>query len=70
MPKFSYKVQDIEDREMVGTIDGSSEDEVLDLLAERNLIPISIAELNFDGSKKDATFSENRPLCFRFRWFF
>lgn len=53
MPKFAYKIRDEHDNIFSGTLEGSSEEEILDRLAEKKQIPISIEELNFDGTKKD-----------------
>lgn len=58
MPKYLYKIRDDQDRLLTGTIDGGSVDEVVDQLSEKNYIPITIEELNFDGSKKNETFFE------------
>ena len=58
MPKYQYKIRDEHDRLLTGTIDGSSVEEVVDQLSEKNYVPITIDELNFDGSKKDQTFFE------------
>ncbi len=58
MARFSYKVRDKQDRILTGLMDGATVDEVLDRLSEKDLTPVSVDELNFDGSKKDRTFWE------------
>ncbi|MCL2182936.1 MAG: type II secretion system F family protein [Chitinispirillia bacterium] len=56
MPKFSYSVRDAQGRLVSGTMDGNSVDECIVRLEEKNLIPINIEELNFDGSIKGRSF--------------
>lgn len=58
MPKYQYKIRDEHDRLLTGTIDGSSVDEVVEQLSAKNYVPITVEELNFDGSKKSETFFE------------
>jgi len=58
MPRFEYKVRDIQNKTLTGTMDGANEDDILDRLSEKNLSPVSIEELNFDGTRKNQTFSE------------
>jgi type IV pilus assembly protein PilC len=58
MPKYQYSARDQQDRVVSGAVDGNSVEEVADRLSEKNLIPIAIDELNFDGSKKNLTFFE------------
>ncbi|MBD3321347.1 MAG: hypothetical protein GF350_09665 [Chitinivibrionales bacterium] len=58
MPKFAYKVRDTQNRVLGGTTEGTDVDEVVDRLTERNLTPLNIDELNFDGTRKDETFVE------------
>ncbi|MBD3391549.1 MAG: hypothetical protein GF418_05855 [Chitinivibrionales bacterium] len=58
MPRFVYKVRDEQNRILVGNADAATVDEVLDRLAEKDLVPVSIDELNFDGTKKDQSFFE------------
>jgi type IV pilus assembly protein PilC len=58
MPKFHYKARDAEGKIFTGTSDGGSVDEIVDQLAEKKQTPISIDELNFDGTKKGETFYE------------
>ncbi|MBF0431187.1 MAG: type II secretion system F family protein [Fibrobacteria bacterium] len=58
MARFEYKVKDMEERVLVGSMDGATADEIIDRLAEKDLIPINVTELNFDGTKKGQTFSD------------
>jgi type IV pilus assembly protein PilC len=58
VPKYSYKIRDDQDRVFGGMTEGTNVDEVLDRLANQNLVPISVNELNFDGSPKGETFFE------------
>jgi type IV pilus assembly protein PilC len=58
MAKFSYKARDTQDRLHSGTMDGDSVDECVGRLEARGMIPISVDELNLDGTIKDGTFSE------------
>ena len=48
----------MQDRILSGSMEGSTVDEVLDQLGERKLTPISVDELNFDGTQKNRTFGE------------
>jgi len=58
MPKFSYKAMDMQNRVMIGAVDGATIDDVLEKLTQRSLTVVSVDELNFDGSKKDETFAQ------------
>ncbi len=58
MARFSYQVRDVQNKILTGSMDGANLDDVIDKLGEKNLSPISIEELNFDGTKKNQTFSE------------
>ncbi len=58
MPRFVYKVRDNQNRILVGNADANTVDELLDRLAEKDLVPVSVDELNFDGSKKGQSFVE------------
>ncbi len=58
MAKFSYKSKDQNDRVLTGALDGATVDDIIDVLRDKNQIPIIIEELNFDGSKKNETFFE------------
>lgn len=64
MPKFSYKVRDSQDRIITGQMDGVALEEVLDKLAEKELVPITVNELNFDGTKKGETVLEKIKASF------
>jgi type IV pilus assembly protein PilC len=52
MPRYQYKAHDQGERILTGTTDGGSIDQVIEQLEGRRLIPITIEELNFDGSRK------------------
>jgi type IV pilus assembly protein PilC len=56
MPKFAYKVRDTQNKIITGSADAATVDEVLDSLGQRELIPLSVEELNFDGTRKGQTF--------------
>jgi type IV pilus assembly protein PilC len=56
MPKFTYKVRNVQGQLLTGTMDGNSIDECIGRLEDKSLIPVSIDELNFDGSVKDRSF--------------
>jgi type IV pilus assembly protein PilC len=58
MPKYSYKAHDTQNRLLVGSTEGVSVDEVIDKLTQKNLLPITVDELNFDGTRKNQTFIE------------
>jgi type IV pilus assembly protein PilC len=58
MPKFAYKAHDSQNRPITGVITGSSIDDVLEKLTGRSLTPVSVDELNFDGSQKNETFAD------------
>ncbi len=58
MPKYTYKARDEEGRTITGTADGSNVDEIVDIITEKRLTPITVDELNFDGTKKGETFWE------------
>lgn len=55
MPKFSYKVRDRDNRVMLGTMEGSTVEEVADRLANMNFLPVEILELGFDGTSAGKT---------------
>ncbi len=65
MPRFEYKVRDQQNRIMTGSMDGANVDDVIDKLDEKNLSPLSIEELNFDGTRKNQTFSEKIHEAFQ-----
>jgi len=54
--RFSYKARDSKERILSGAMDGASVDEILDRLTEKDLVPVSVDELNFDGSLKNQGF--------------
>ncbi len=58
MPRFEYKVRDIQNKTLIGIMDGANEDDILDRLSEKNLSPVSIEELNFDGTRRNRTFPQ------------
>jgi len=58
MAKFAYKVRDLENKLLTGFQEANSEDEALRLLADRNLRVTELEELNFDGTRKNESFSE------------
>ncbi|MBN1576485.1 MAG: type II secretion system F family protein [Chitinispirillaceae bacterium] len=56
MARYSYKARDQQDRILTGTMEGASVDEVLDRLSIKDLVPVSVDELNFDGTPKNRGF--------------
>jgi len=58
VPRYSYKVRDAQNRILVGQADAATVDELIDRLAEKELVPVVIDELNFDGSKKGQSIFE------------
>jgi type IV pilus assembly protein PilC len=56
--KFFYKARDINDRIVTGNIEGQTIDEVIDRLGEKQLIPIQVDELNFDGSRRNQSLAD------------
>jgi type IV pilus assembly protein PilC len=58
MPRFTYKARDNQDRIVAGTVDGAHVDDVIEKLNERSLVPITVDELNFDGTRKNQSFIE------------
>lgn len=64
MPKYFYKARDVNDRIVTGNADGATLDEVIDRLGEKKLIPISVDELNFDGSRKNQNFTDKLKKSF------
>ena len=58
MPRFAYRARDLNDRILSGTVECSVVDEALEQLSTKNLIPLSVEELNFDGSRKNQSFTE------------
>jgi type IV pilus assembly protein PilC len=58
MPNYSFKAHDSRNRVIAGTIEGTSIDEVVETLTGQNLLPVSVEELNFDGSTRNQKFSQ------------
>ncbi|MBN2037001.1 MAG: type II secretion system F family protein [Chitinispirillaceae bacterium] len=58
MAKYYYKARDVNDRIVTGNIEGVTIDEVIDRLGDKQLIPIQVDELNFDGSRRNQTFAD------------
>ena len=58
MAKYFYKARDINDRIVTGSAEGATIDEIIDRLSEKQMIPIQVDELNFDGSRRNQSFSE------------
>jgi type II secretory pathway component PulF len=58
MPKYAYKARDQFAKLVSGTAEGGSEYDVADRLSERLLTPLTIEELNFDGTQKSSAFLE------------
>jgi type IV pilus assembly protein PilC len=56
MPRFAYTTRDDNGQVTTGAMDAASLDEVADRLAAKDLTPVSVEELNFDGSRKDQSF--------------
>ncbi len=56
MPKFVYKARDMQDRLLTGSLDGATVDDILERLEEKTLVPVSVEELNFDGTVKNRSF--------------
>ena len=65
MPNYTYKAHDNRNRVIVGTIEGASIDEVAENLTAKNLLPISVEVLNFDGTTRNQKFSEKITMSFR-----
>ena len=66
MPKYYYKARDQNDKVITGNTDGQSIDEVIDRLGEKKLVPIQVDELNFDGSRKQASLTDKFKASFSF----
>ena len=58
MAKFSYKVRDREDRVLLGTMEAATEDEVLEKLTQKALLPILVKELIGDELRTTKTLAE------------
>jgi type IV pilus assembly protein PilC len=64
MARFNYSVRDAENRLLTGVQEAQTSDEALRLLAEKGLRVTAIEELNFDGSRKNATFGDKLSAQF------
>lgn len=58
MGRFSYKVRDREDRVLLGTMEALTEDEVLEKLTQKSLLPIMVRELSGEELRPRQTLSE------------
>jgi type IV pilus assembly protein PilC len=58
MGKFSYKVRDREDRVLLGTMDAATEDEVLERLTQKALLPIQVKELSGEELRPTLTIAD------------
>jgi type IV pilus assembly protein PilC len=58
MAKYFYKARDINDRIVTGNAEGATIDEIIDRLGEKQMIPIQVDELNFDGSRRNQSFTD------------
>ncbi|MBD3316624.1 MAG: hypothetical protein GF344_12615 [Chitinivibrionales bacterium] len=58
MPKFTYKARDQFSKLVTGTLDAENQYEAADRLSERLLTPLTIEELNFDGTAKSTPIAE------------
>jgi type IV pilus assembly protein PilC len=58
MGRFSYKVRDREDRVLLGTMEALTEDEVLEKLTQKSLLPIVVRELSGEELRPRQTLSE------------
>ncbi len=56
MARYEYKAYDENKHEHEGVLDGASEDDAIEKLEELNLTPISVEELNFDGTRQSEGF--------------
>lgn len=67
MGKFSYKVRDREDRVLLGTMEAATEDEVLERLNQKALLPILVKELSKEELSTRRTLGEILSESFRTR---
>jgi type IV pilus assembly protein PilC len=58
MGKFSYKVRDREDRVLLGTMEAATEDEVLEKLTQKALLPIFVKELSGEELRPTKTLAD------------
>jgi type IV pilus assembly protein PilC len=56
--KFSYKVRDREDRVLLGTMEAATEDEVLEKLTQKALLPIMVKELTGEELRPTKTLAD------------
>jgi type IV pilus assembly protein PilC len=65
MGKFSYKVRDNEDRVLLGTMEGTTADEVLERLKQKDFLPILVKELAGDELRTGKTLWEKVGESFK-----
>lgn len=58
MGKFSYKVRDREDRVLLGTMEATTADEVLERLTQKDFLPIIVKELSGEELRPRKSISE------------
>lgn len=58
MGKFSYKVRDREDRVLLGTMEATTADEVMEKLTQKDFLPILVKELVGDELRPTKTLTE------------
>lgn len=63
MPRFTYKARDSQDRIVSGVIEGLSQEDALVRLEQKELVPIAMEELRFDGTRKNQTFTDKLNLA-------
>jgi len=56
MPKFTYSARDARGAAVSGAMDANSVDECVKRLEGQSLTPVSVSELNFDGTPKSLSF--------------
>jgi len=56
MAKYKYTVRDSQGNLLTGQIEGNSVDDCVSRLEEKQLVPIHVEELNFDGTLKNRSF--------------
>ena len=64
MPNYSYKAHDSRNRVLAGTMEVASIDTVIENLTGKSPPPISVDELNFDGSTRNQKFSQKLAANF------
>lgn len=65
MARYSYEARDAENRLLSGIMDGNTMNEVYEILEQKGFAPISVIELNFDGSRKGETFADKVRTGFK-----